>query len=75
MIGDIAVVRDSNAAALFDESDSFVCSLACTFTRNTAAEVVHNNLGAVLGQFHSVTAADAVSRASDDGDLAVKHAH
>ncbi|CAB4582656.1 unannotated protein [freshwater metagenome] len=75
VIGDVAVVRHRDSAASFNQGHGFVGRAACAFTRNAATEVVHNNLGAVLREFHGVTTANAVSRASDDGDLAVEHAH
>ena len=75
VIGDVAVVRHGDSAARLDEGDGFVGGAACAFTGDTAAEVIHNNLGAVLGEFHGVTTANAVTRAGDDGDLAVEHAH
>ena len=40
-----------------------------------AAEVVDDDLGAVLGQLQRVAPADAVAGAGDDGDLAVEQPH
>ncbi|CAB4639740.1 unannotated protein [freshwater metagenome] len=75
VIGDVAIVRHSDSAARLNEGDGFVGGAACAFTSDAATEVVHNNLGAVLREFHGVTTANAVTRPGDDGDLAVEHAH
>ena len=75
-VGDAVVVGDGLAAALVDDVDDLVGgALVGAFAGDRAAEVVDDDLGAVVGEHDRFAAADAVARSGDDRHLAVEHAH
>ena len=75
-VGDVVVVGDRLAAAALDDVDDLVGgALVGALAGHRAAEVVHDDLGALVGELDRLAAADAVAGAGDDGDLAVEHAH
>ena len=75
-VGDAVVVGDRLAAALRDDVDYFVGGpLVGALAGDRTAEIVDDDLGAVVGELHRLAPADAVARPGDDRHLAVEHAH
>ena len=75
-VGDAVVVGDRFAAAALDDVDDLVGgALVGAFAGDRAAEVVDDDLGAVVGEQDRLAAADTVARSGDDRHLAVEHAH
>ena len=74
-VGDVLVVRGRLAAALANEIDGEVGVLAGALALEAGAEIVDEDLGALLGQLERVTAADAVARAGHDRHPAVEQTH
>ena len=73
---DAVVVGDGLAAPLGDDVDDLVGGpLVGTLAGYRAAEIVDDDLGAVVGELHRFAAPDAVARSGDDRHLAVEHAH
>ena len=54
---------------------SSAARLSRAFAGDRAAEVVDDDLGAVVGEHDRLAAADAVAGSGDDRHLAVEHAH
>ena len=75
-VGDAVVVGDGLAAALGDDVDDLVGGpLVGALAGHRPAEIVDDDLGAVVGELHRLAAADTVARSGDDRHLAVEHAH
>ena len=75
-VGHAVVVGNGLAAALGDDVDDLVGrSLVGTLAGHGSAEIVDDDLGAVVGELHRLAATDAVARSGDDRHLAVEHAH
>ena len=70
-----AVCHRLAAIALDDVGDLFGGPLVCSLTADRAAQVVDDDLGALLGQLERLAPADAVPRPGDDGHLAVEQTH
>src|SRR4029453_13641715 len=67
---------DRLAASALDDVDDFVGgALVGALARHRDAEVVHDDLRALVGQLDGLTSSYAVARAGDDGDLAVQQPH
>ena len=71
----VRVVGMCAAAALGDDVDGQVRIATGTLAGDRTAEVVDDHCGALTGQFHGVSTADAVPSAGDDRNLAVEHSH
>ena len=75
-VGDAVVVGDGLAAALVDDLDDLVGgALVGALAAHRSTEIVHHDLGAVVGEHDRFAASDTVARTGDDGHLAVEHAH
>ena len=75
-LGDAVVVGDGLAAALRDDVDDLVGGpLVGALAGDRSAEVVDDDLGAVIGELYRFAAAHTVARSGDDRHLAVEHAH
>ena len=75
-VGDAVVVGDGFAAALLDDVDDLVGGpLVGALAGHRPAEIVDDDLGAVVGEHDRLAAADTVARSGDDRHLAVEHAH
>jgi hypothetical protein len=74
-VGDVGVVGNGRATGLLDQRDRVVGGPAGALTAYRAAQVVDDHLGALAGQLHCVSTADAVSGTGDDRDLAVEQTH
>ena len=74
-VGDAVVVGDGLAAAALDDVDDLVGGrLVGTLAGDRAAEVVDDDLGAVVGEHDRLAPPDAAAGTGDDRDLAVEHA-
>ena len=74
-VGHVGEVRDRHAAALGDQLDGVFRRAPAALAALAPAEVVDDDLRALLRELHGVAAADAVPGAGDDRDLAFEYPH
>src|SRR6202035_1325563 len=72
IVADVTEVGDGPAAAALDHLHDPGSVVTLARTVDPTAEVVHHDGRPVPGELDRVPAPDAVSRASDDGDLSLQ---